>query len=337
MPRPKEPIYRHVLRDAFLRAWEAKRIWPVALIAGILLSGSIYDVVWRLLNALTSQTSISVTVGFFTQQAFYNWSRFNFTDLILSGIQVFQFTAILIILGFAVAACSVICQGALVFFLGNRGGRRTGPTLKETLSVGAHAFWPVFVLNLLVMFVLWGTRSALAVTLSIAADAGTIGFYFLYLAAFIVFVAVAIAAVIIQIFALQAMILQGATLLEALERAGKTLQEHWVIATETALLLFAISLGSGLLFTAATLAFMVPLFLVIILGNLLGISNVLSIALPAGIALFIAALLILGAYLVTLQYATWVNLYRRLGEGGALPKIHRWYRQLIHGFHVPGS
>jgi hypothetical protein len=42
-------------------------------------------------------------------------------------------------------------------------------------------------------------------------------------------------------------------------------------------------------------------------------------------------------YLVTLQYATWTLLYQRLGEGGALPKVHRWVRQFVHGFHVPGS
>lgn len=337
MPRPKDPIYRHVLRDAFTRAWEAKRIWPVALIAGILLSGSVYDVIWRLLNSLASQTSLTVTVGFFTQQAFHSWSQFNLADMILSGVQVFQLTAVILILGFAVAACSIIGQGALVFFLGNRGGRRTGPTIKESLSVGAHAFWPIFVLNLLVLFVLWATRSALAVTLSMTADAGTIGSYFLYLAAFTVFAAVAITAVIIQIFALQAMILQGATLIQSLERAGRALQGHWVIAVETALLLFLISLIAGFLFTAATLAFMVPLFLIIMLGSMLGINNFIGIVMPVGVALFVAALLVLGAYLITLQYATWVNLYRRLGEGGALPKLHRWYRQLIHGFHVPGS
>lgn len=336
MPRRKEPIYRHVLRDAFSAAWYAKRIWPVALVAGILLSGSIYDVLWRLLNALSPQLSLGSFVGYFGRQAVSTWSQFSLTDLILDGIQVFQLSALLLIIAMAVAGLSAICQGALVFYLANKNGKAF-PKVKEAITVGARAFWPIFVLNLLAILVVWATRTILGVALAITTEAGTIAAASLFFLAFIVFSLVAIIAVIIQIFALHAMILQGADLMQALERAGRLLREHWVIAAETAALLFVISVGAGMLFTAIALIFSIPLFMVLIVGTILGVTPLLSAALYVAIIGFFVVLLFAVAYLVTLQYATWTHLYQRLGEGGALPKVHRWFRQLVHGFHVPGS
>ena len=336
MPRHKEPIYRHVLRDAFTNAWQAKRAWPIALVAGILLSGSVYDVLYRLLNALSPQLSLGSLLGFFGKKAITNWSQFSLTDLILDGIQAFQLSAFLIIIAFAIAGLSVICQGALVFMLANKRGEKQ-PKIKEALTVGAHAFWHVFVLNMLAILVVWATRTILVVTLAITTEAGTVGSAALYMVAFIVFALVAIAAVIIQIFALHAMILQGATLMQSLERAGRLLQEHWVITVETAALLFVISIGAGILIAATALVFAIPLFIILMAGTILGITSLLSAALYVGITAFIVAILLIAAYLVTLQYATWTLLYQRLGEGGALPKVHRWFRQLVHGFHVPGS
>lgn len=57
MAKMHEPLYRPILRSAFQIAWQEKRLWWIALLAGILLTGSVYDIIWRGLNALAPQAS----------------------------------------------------------------------------------------------------------------------------------------------------------------------------------------------------------------------------------------------------------------------------------------
>ena len=331
-----EPLYRPILREAFQITWRGARLWPLALAAGILLSGSISDVVWRMTNALAPQASLSSAVSLFWARALQGWSGFQITDILIGGVRVFQISALALILGFAVAGLSVICQGALVFAIGT--GRVTKRLrMRDAITVGARAFWPVFVLNILGAVILIATRSLLGIIIAMAHSAGSTGIYLLYLASFTVFVLLAILVTIIQIFALNAMILQGATIVQAIERAAKMVQQHWVTITETALILFVLSLGAWVAALLANALLAIPVFMLLMTGLLLSSHTLVSASLFMGIILLIIVLLMVLAAFITLQYATWTLLFRRMGEGGMLPKIHRWFRHLTHGYHVPGA
>jgi hypothetical protein len=331
-----EPLYRPVLREAFRVAWRGARLWPLALVAGILLSGSVADVVWRMSNALAPQASLSSAVTLFWARALQGWSGFQLTDILIGGVRVFQISALFLIIGFAIAGLSVICQGALVFAIGT--GRATKRLrVRDAITVGARAFWPVFVLNLFGSVILIATRSLLGMIIALAHSTGSAGVYLLYLASFTVFVLLAILVTIIQIFALNAMILQGATIVQAIERAAKMVQAHWVAVTETALILFVLSLGAWVAALLANALLAIPVFTLLMTASLLG-SQTLTFAslLLLLIGILLVLLTVLGAF-ITLQYATWTLLFRRMGEGGVVPKIHRWFRHLTHGYHVPGA
>jgi hypothetical protein len=329
-----EPLYRPVLRDAFKTAWRGWRMWPVALFAGILLSGSVYDVLWRLLNAVSPQFSLTTVITAFWQSAASNWGGIGIGATLLGGLQALQFSALMLVLGGAVAGISVICQGALVFSFG---ARRGTPTLKEALAVGAKAFWPVAVLNILMLALLLTIRALVTVGVAMVWNMPSSLSMLAYIAAFVAFAVIAVAAAIIQVFALNAMILQGATLAQALARATEVVKRHWIISAETGLILFGISACAWVLTVAINTVVAIPAFLLLILSAILGSGMLLKTSLFVIVGIFVIVMLAVGGWLVSVQYAAWTMLYRRLGEGGALPKIHRLLRRLTHGYHVPGA
>jgi hypothetical protein len=335
MPRfSQEPVYRHVLRDAFRLAWEEKRLWPISVFAGVLLTGSVYDVVGRVVVLLTNPQSWNETVQYFLTNASHNWSGMSLSETVFGGITVFEFTVFSLIIVFAVFAVSVMAQGALTYALGSRSRMNH---LKEAVTVGARAFWPLFVLNILSVAVLWASRTFIGVVLSWAISQTSIFAYFLYLLTFIVFVALAAATIMIQVFALNAMVLQGSPLAQAIERGARLAKDHWLVAAETATGLFIVSLGAWIIGVAVNMVIGIPLFFVLIVSLLLQSTPLLWTVLYLGIAIFIITMVCVGAFLVQFQYASWTLLFRRLGEGGVAPKLHRWIRTLTHGTRVPGA
>lgn len=333
---PHEPLYRPVLRDAFRAAWEEKHYWWVALLAGLTLTGSVYDVGWRLMNAGAVPAIPRAVWGALWQRAVSVWSGFSLTDTILGGLKVFQLTAFFLIALGAVFVFSVIAQGALVYALGAR-HRGRSPKVKEALTVGARALWPVLVLNLFVVAILLAARGLLAIALSGAITNTTALAYLAYIVAFLAFAIISAAAVMLQVFALNAMLLQGATLVQALERGASLLAKHWVVAVEATALLFVITLGASFLAIAVNMLLGVPLFMLLILATVLQSKALLWLTLYTAVTLFVAVMLALGGCLIQLHYAAWTSLFRRFGEGGVIPKIHRWVRWLTHGYHVPGA
>src|SRR5512133_331876 len=89
-----EPIYRPIVREALSFSWKEKRLWFIALLAGILMSGSVFDVVWRSVNSLSAQASMLGFIAPFWQKAVTTWSHLSITSVVVGSLQV------LIMMGF---------------------------------------------------------------------------------------------------------------------------------------------------------------------------------------------------------------------------------------------
>ena len=89
----------------------------------------------------------------------------------------------------------------------------------------------------------------------------------------------------------------------------------------------------------ATLFFvgLIPLLVAILASAFLHSLFIFNLSLGVGLAALIAGGFVAAAMLTQLQVATWTFLYRRLGEGGVVPKLHRWIRNLVGTFSVPRS
>lgn len=330
-----EPLYRPALKAAFAFSWRAKYLWPIAVLAGFLLSGSLYDVIWSKLNAIGAQASIASVLAPFWNQAVHTWPRLSAGELIFGSLNVLILTCFFLIIGFALYAASVISQSALVYAVGVKTDKKR--PLGAAITVGARALWPVFVLNIIITAVMLALRSLTAIVLAFVSNGVGTTAFIAYMIAFVIFVIAAIAAVIIQIFALNAMILQGATLAQGLERGITLLQRHWIIAAETGAILFCISVGAYFAIIILGLALTIPYAILLLVSSALGSGLIFALVTVFFFLLFLLLVAAVFGFVTLVHYATWTNLFRRFGEGGALPKLHRLVRAYTHSTHVPGA
>lgn len=330
------PVYRDVLKRALQTAWQDRQFWPLALLAGILVTAGSYDVLLQALTSITSQgqfTALTTGTTFVAAIADAGTGGLDRVLSVIGGLEMLALVAIVVIL---VAVLSCVAQGGLVYALGAR-KRGAKATLGESFRVGAHAVWPIVALNALTFAFLWILRFLVALPLFLALDNTSTVTYLIYLASFIVFIPLSFLIAILQIFALNGMIVQGATLADGLRRGYMLLKQHWVVVIETALLQILLSLAVWAVFLLAFLFLMVPIFVFVATSVMVQSVSLFTASMILGAVVFTMGLLVAAAFTIQLQYATWTYLYRRLGEGGVVPKIHRLVRNVTGFFSVPQS
>lgn len=316
------PVYREVLSHAIKTAWQEKRFWPIAILAGLLVTAGSYDVMWNAVTGIAAQGPfLAVSTGSALLQGISDQSAAgaNWVLGVVGGIEMLVLIAI-VILFFAGISC--LSQGALIHAIGAR-RRGTASKLGEAFRVASQAFWPILVLNAMVFALIWVLRFLVAFPLYLALDLTTTTTYLLYLVSFVVFVPLAFFIAIVEIFALNAMILQGANLADAIRRGYLVFKRNWVIVIETALLQAAISVAVWLLFLASLAFVMIPVFAFVVTSAMIQSVGLFTFSLILGVVIFLVMLLVAAAFTIVLQYATWSYMYRKLGEGGVVPKIHR--------------
>lgn len=332
-PRPVNdgPLYRHVLRDAFVIAWRDKRYWWLALLASILFSAGIYDVMWRAIESAGSEsgTLVAGSVGVWSVAS-------SGAHNLLSVVSGLQLLIILATLTLALLAAACMAQGGLIYAIGAR-HRRNEPTSLQAFKVGALAFWPIAAVNAVAICATWVCRFLVALPLYLAIVNPTAAWRAVYLVSAVVFIALQLIIPVIEVFALNAMIFHGASAAQAIARGYQLFKRHWVVAIETAVLLFAIAVGVIIVTLGVIFVVLVPVVMMSVVAiawqSLALFVSAMAIGLILSVALILAAL----AFLTQLQYATWSLLYRRIGEHGVVPKLHRFVRDLIGNHRVPQS
>ncbi len=330
--RSHGPVYREVLSQAFRNAWTHKQYWPLAFFASLLLSAGAYDVVLTAVRSIGDQSSNLIEgprVAMVGPAIAAAWNQIPLIDL-LSGLQAVIAVALFLI---AFAAMSCVSQGGLVFAIGM--GHDEKPTWKQALGVGGRAFWPIAALNALSLGLLWVLRFLVAFPLYLVLSEETTLARVLYILSFLFFVALSFVITIVHIFALNAMVLQGARISDAVLRGYQLFKKHWLVTIETAALLCVLALGIGALWLGLYLIAMIPLFAAVVSAAVVQSMGLLYGTMGVALGLFAVAIFTATSFVTHVQYATWTLLFRRLGEGGVIPKIHRLTREIFHLTEVP--
>ncbi|MFA6446722.1 MAG: hypothetical protein WCW31_00505 [Patescibacteria group bacterium] len=332
LPHDK-PVYREIIPHALKTAWKNPLFWLFGVFAAILNTGGSLDVVWKFWSSVQTQGS-NMFVGDSTARL-WNASQIAQNGLnwlhISQGIVVILFFLILV-LAFAAASC--IAQGALVY---NVGGMKLlkKTSFKQILSIGAKAIIPIAILDIIVIIAVWLARFAISLPLSFVLGKNSTLMMVLYVITFIIFFVVAVGISIMQIYALNAMILQGATLVQAFKRAWEVIIEHWLVTLETAILqglvVFAIGAVAAIIGIILTIPFMALYMLSIVNNNLL----LFNLTIGCYLVIFVLYSLVLLGFVVTFQYSIWAQMFKKFGEGGVVPKLHRLVRALTNRTSVP--
>ncbi len=322
------PLYREIFPRAYKLAWREWRLWPLALLASILFTGGVFDVIYRGIQNIPEHAAILSSPTDRLMQGIQGIARLfqgPLDPFTLIGNLEFLLTVIIFLI--ALVGLSCIAQAGLIYGLASteRGQR---PTLRAALNVGTQTFRSVALLTLGSVTLLWITRCLISVNLSLAISLPSYTRTLLYLASFTVFTAISFALTIVHIFALNAIVLQGAAVSEAIVRAYRLFQRHWIVCLETATLLFITVIGIGVVCMAIYLLCMIPLLAALIIAGTTQSLLLLYGTMGIAIALFTVGIVFVGAYATQVQYAVWTNLYRRFGEHDITSKLHRIIRVL---------
>jgi len=329
------PVYREVIPQALGIAWKNPLLWLFGIFAAILNTSGSVDVCWKFFNSIQTQGT-DMFVGDATMRL---WLTAQATTAgstwlpYLQGILALVFFFVVII-AFIVSSC--VSQGALVSAIGNwKIGKRDG--FKNTLMIGAHALFPILVLNIMIIVSIWIARFFVSLPLAMALGRQHPAYMAVYIVSFIVFFLLAMVLSIMQVYALNAMILQGATLAQAFSRAWLVFKQHWLVTLETAILQAIVVTLIGMAATIFGAILCLPSVILYLLA--LANANVLLFQISLGIfaAVLIIFLLVVLGFTVTFQFAIWTLMFRRFGEGGVVPKLHRLFRSAFNRTKVPQS
>jgi hypothetical protein len=324
-------LYRIIIPEAFHDAWQRRYIWPFALFAGLLYTGGIYDVLLSTFRE-AGRHSLAITTGGMPPALAILWDGFATAPNAIAVLGLVQSIIIALLIVGVIVGLSVIAQGALVFGLGGS-IRGRAPLFSESLTVGARYAWRVLALNVVTLFLGWLAKFFFLVPYGLSQTNPVTGLGVLAAVGTLFYALSVVALAAIHVFALNSIVLQDAHVTESLARAWHLLRQGWLNALEIGTILFLI--GAGIL-AAGALAFMLmalPIFLLMAAAALMNSSAIVYLGFVLFVALFFITTLIAGMLAVTFQYAAWHRLFLRLGEGGALPKIHRWWRALT-GYKV---
>ncbi len=323
---PYPHLYRIIIPDAFRDAWARRYLWPLALFAGLLYTGGIYDVLLTTFRE-AGRSSLAITTGGIPPALAILWQGLTTAPNIVAVLGLIQSIVIAILIVATIVGLSVIAQGALAFGLGGS-IRGRAPMLGESLTVGARNAWRVLALNIITLFLGWLVKFVFLIPYGLSQTNPVTGLGVLAVVGAFVYAISVVAIAAIHLFALNSIILQDAHVTESLARAWSLLRQGWLNTLEIGTILFLV--GAGILAAGALAFFLMalPIFLLMTVAALMNSTAIVYIGFILFVTLFFVTTLIAGTLAITFQYAAWHRLFSRLGEGGALPKIHRWWRAL---------
>ncbi len=332
MPAPSHPpLYRVIFHEALSTAWHHPHLWVFALFAGLLMTGGMYDVLFRSLGELGVQAT-TLLAGTDTSfvQSFLHWMMQPMEEMsaifgVLGVIGRLQGLLAALLLVLLVGGASVIAQGALVYGLGIR-HRGQLPSFHACLTIGARFFWKTAFLNLVTLGLLWIFRTlVLAPFLTPLEETSwftlvsSFGSLALYIVAVIVLTST-------HMLALTSLVLQKYDPLESLARGFFQTCRSWLVILELGVGFFLIGTG---LFLGLMLLYIVAGVPVLVLTLSLALLQSGWLATLLNTLFFggaIVAALLCGTFAITMQYAAWNGLGLRIAQGTALAKLHRFFK-----------
>lgn len=325
-------FYRDIFTDAWHTAWQSRIAWLLAIGAGVLQTGGIVDVLYRLIHKhLLQRTESSVS---FTKPAFIATIQRLLTagpswlDRALVGAQLVNIFLLALLCAVTVLALVLICQGALVYMIGAR-GRFTKPTLGESLAVGGGHIWRTAALAFLpfIAFVFsWFVfLGPFGVTIQLTSVQAVLG----YVIAIIASLIVGFLATSLQMLALQFVVLDDAHVEPALKQAWSIIRRSWLTLVEASVFLFVIGVAVFILSILSYLVLILPLLALAGAAIVFQSATLATFLLLFAELLFVIVMLSVGGAMIVFQYAVWNRLSTRLVKNLAVAKIVRVVHQTL--------
>ncbi len=318
------PLYREIVPAAIKGAWRHRWLWPIALVAGLVQTGGIVDAILLSLRRVRLE-SVTLFDASWADSLNTIWGRIVGAPDVFEAILQAQNLVVAVMIVIATLLLSFICQGALTYGIGGSVHGKL-PGFRESLHVGAINLGRVFALNVVTLGLTWLARFLLLIPLAVFSEEPSSALALVSIVMAALYILAVLSLTAIHFFSLNAIVLQGAHVTPALERAALLLRASWLTVIEIALILFGVGLLTFGLGLALFVAMWLPLFLLQLGAALMNFETLFVFANFLGTLLFFLVMLSAGAFNLSFQYRAWNLLFVRLGEGGAVAKMHRVLR-----------
>lgn len=318
-------FHRHILTEAWQSAWNHKRLWLFGLLAGLVNSGSVLQIVATHLRPETTQHGLrgllessiagATTVFLYVQK------------LTLTSPTRLTVTVSCILLGLLIVGFLAVCaQAELIWAIPALDRKKKTPPffsrswkeIGRVLTIDAVFRLTLIALSVLAT-VLFGVLSPQTIEANVV----------LNFALLTIFVPLTLLASYLSIFTVIEAIVNDLSVSNALGASLQTLRRHWLIMSELGVLLFFIHLLFSVAALVLLLLFAVP-YLLLLKGIFLTGSFVLWISLVvSGVILLTLLLGALFGLMTALTYAVWFHAYERVGKKpSSISKIERIIKRL---------
>lgn len=328
--KPKT-FYRDILKKSFNITFKNKILWFFGLFAAPLIGLAEYKILANSLGGFSS--------GWFFNK-WYPIIQTGIFDiatlkkiLISNPIAVF---ILLIILSVTVLFIlfliwlSVVAQGSLIDAINKSNIKHlTSSQLNMSISSGVKNFIPLVGIHFLVKFLL--TLSFMLLSLPIIAIAiGGKGLMLglLYLIFSLLFIPMGIIIVFTSKYAINYIIIDKENFYDAIKKGYRLFLNNWLVSIEMSLILFFVSVITGLSVAMIISFLILPFALLIYMLAQIGLMFILKFSLVLALILLIIFSLVITSILSTFQYSSWVLLFNKLNNNTEKQhgKLARWFR-----------
>lgn len=324
MPTKDQSLYRHVIRDALRLAFKRRQLWLFGFFAMFLSTGGLVDTLIRSLNHLSS-AQIERLHPELAPRLPEIFAALAPRDLLTPPAWLLFGGALILALLGAGLWCAVVSQGALISGIAAV-DHKIDPRM--AIGRGIASFWTLLIINVISKVTLGVAALLTALPLGDALANNRTGAMVLSFIAFALFIAVALSVNVVSFFALIDASLTRSSVRSALTHGFATFQKHWVVAIETALVIFGADILLAAVYFTGLILLLVPftvLFLMMIaIGTASGVWFFLSMV---GIVL-LAWTIVTVSFAATFRYAVWTLLFDRLQGRGVVAKIVRILRSV---------
>jgi hypothetical protein len=322
----KEPLYRDAVRFGWTFAWKNKFLWIYGLLAALLGQLGMFDMLGKTGRAIAHAAAGEVRLDFF---------RFP-GGRMLPGISQFvgnpglAWLLWVFILGAGVAAAltvlAVVSQGALIHAAARGKHGKDLPADSREWHAGVAHFWRLLFLNALKKITIILLSVLVGWAAYAAALSSGIGDFFLFLALFVLCVAVGMAVSFFVLYAACYVVIEEHGLADALQSAWALLKQHWLVSLEVGCVFLILNM---LLAAAGMLGFfllLVPATLLWFLAFFIGNSVLFGIGMVFLLFCFIAFVMALGAVFTVFSTTTWTHLFLHMHRYGVRSRLMHWLK-----------
>jgi len=327
-------LYRQIVVTAWRTAWQHKHLWLFGFFAVFASFGGIYEILMRAQNSIIE----GMPAATWMQSPFYLMPG----AALFRALVAFSPNPILTVMIFLVTAAIVssvfvwviiVSVGAIIGSVDKirRGG---DAEFADGVKMGMAKFWPLLGINLLSKITIGAAVMLTGTNLFALIQYQTLtsgGFFFL---SFILFLGLTIIVSVVTVYASIYSALGGLRIKEAIVRGWCLFTANWLASLEISVILLLANLATTLVIILGLLVASVPAIFLFVLATAAG-STALVISLTATFSLlFLALLVVYGAFTTTFQIAGWTYFWNELTAQRPEPWLQRLTSRLAAKLNV---